>query len=288
MIERIETILIYGKQIPSDDTLQLIFAELEASEKIHNFVATNNHYVEHMSRFLTFDIVDGVDSVFTSLKFWFNYEKQCELIGFCFPAVIYAITVVTWFDTIMGYSVYPNKSDAKKNISKRANTFKKTGEYIGIGEHSEYKPELNRFDQYKESSDYLGCFKSRVYELSKTNQQMKDLLIQHDEIMKNFNKNSLYDDRYRVCRFCMSVFNVKTSPNGSKSCSIKCGRAYSAATTKKSSNQPHSVNKKSKQTDSQWKKIDNIYRWCHGTCASRRLVNAHHLCKDCHDNPPIS
>jgi hypothetical protein len=217
------------------------------------------------------------------LNYKVNYQAQCKLIGADFLTLWYYFASVEWFIGVMGYLEMPNQSDMSKDITKHVNTFKKTGAYIRDSRYTDDKNNLIRFKEYREAISFISQFISITSELSKINQQMKELLIQRDNILKELAKSDSFDP-IRICRFCMSVFNVKTSPDKWKSCgSPKCKKAYSAATSRKSSNQPHATNKK---TASQWMKIDNTTRWCH-ECEppKRRLVNTEQICKKCHDKP---
>ncbi|WP_310487596.1 hypothetical protein [Chamaesiphon sp. VAR_69_metabat_338] len=142
-------------------------------------------------------------------------------------------------------------------------------------------PDFNRFRQFELAYNAWRSWRVDAYLISENNQQMKSLLIQCGEINKKWIKSIEPDAGFcRICRFCLSVFNVKTSKDKWKSCgSPKCVKAYSAATTRKSSNQPHALNKKSKKPASQWVKVDNTHRCCAGTCGKRRLVDVEQICK---------
>lgn len=255
--------------------------ELKIKENINNFVDTSNAIIEYMR--LTFDsgVVEFSEHARMGLNYKNNYQAQCRLIGADFPTLWYCFAVVQWFVAVMGYLETPNQSDFSKDIIKHVNTFKKTGVYIRDGKYTDDKNNLIRFKEYKEAIILIYQFLSITSELSESNQQMKELLIQRDNILKDLAKSDSFDP-VRICRYCFSTFNVRTSSDKWKSCgSPKCKKAYSAATSRKSGNQPHALNKK---TVSQWMKIDNTTRWC-VTCGKRRLVDAKQVCKSCHDKP---
>lgn len=278
MLEGIARIEINGMQIPSDCTILIILIELKTTEKRSNFLDTSDVVVGQMKTIFDPNFADCSEFAQMGLKYKINYQTQCELVDVNFPALWYYFASSFWFISVMGYLEIPNQSDMSKDIVKYVNTFKKTGEYVRDNKYVDDRHNLIRFKEYREAISPIGQFISTTGELSKTNQRMKELLIERDNILKELAKWDSFNP-VRICQFCNSIFDVRTSPDKWKSCgSPKCVKAYSAATTKKSRQQPSAQNKSSQTA--QFVKIDDTPHVCQG-CGCRRIVNVENRCKPC-------
>jgi hypothetical protein len=206
------------------------------------------------------------------LNYKINYQSQCKLIGADFLTLWYYFASSSWFIGVMGYLEIPNQSDMSKHMIKHVNTFKKTGEYVRDSRYFEDKNNLVRFKEYREAVFFLSDFALFTSELSKTNQQMKELLIQRDDIVREVAKVDR-GDPVRICRFCMSVFNVRTSSDNWKSCgSPDCKRAY--IRTNRQNNHPKRG----------WIHDSTAQQPCMGMCGSdRRQLNSNRVCFSCYE-----
>jgi hypothetical protein len=209
-IEIFERIKVYGKQIPSDITILLVLHELKISEKRSNFIDTSNRIAREMRFTFNHDDIECSEFTRMGLNYKNNYQAQCKLIGADFLTLWYYFASSTWFVAVMGHLEIPNQSDMSKDMVKHINTFKKTGIYIRDSKYTDDRNNLIRFKEYREAISFIHQFISITSELSKTNQQMKELLIQRDNILKELAKWD-HHDPIRICRFCMAVFNVRTS-----------------------------------------------------------------------------
>jgi hypothetical protein len=271
-IEIFERIKVYGKQIPSDTTMLLVLHELKATGKRSNFINASNRITREMRFTFNHDDIECSEFARTGLNYKDNYQAQCKLIGADFLALWYYFASSSWFIAVMGYLEIPNQSDMSKDMIKHTNTFKKTGAYIREGKYIDDKNNLIRFKEYREAISFIYQFISITSELSKTNQQMKNLLIQRDNILKELAK---WDrgDPIRICRFCMSVFNVRTSSDKWKSCgSPDCKRAY--IRTSRHKNHPKR----------RWLHDPTAQQPCMGMCGSdRKQLNSNRVCFGCYE-----
>ncbi len=120
--------------------------------------------------------------------------------------------------------------------------------------------------EYSRAYDYVCRFSKTVDDLAITDSTIRKLNIEEVNIIKEIVTNAESDPMDLMYRFCCPFcgkHELIEKGKKPKSCeSPECPKAYSAATTRKSSNQPHSLNKKSKKSVSKWVKVDNITRWC--------------------------
>jgi hypothetical protein len=195
---KIERIEIYGMQIPSNETLNVILSELETPEKRERFIDNSNQIIEHMRKSFDPNILDNSLSIHMYLLLMENCRSQCDLLGVDFYGVWYCKAVIDWFRTVMGYLEIRNQSDLKKDVIKHANSFKKTGIYINIGLNFS---DFNRFRQFELARNLWESWRVDTYLMSENNQQMKCLLIQCGEINKKLIKSIEPDaGSYRICR----------------------------------------------------------------------------------------
>jgi hypothetical protein len=276
MIEGIETILVYGKHIPLDITVLLILCKLKTSEKRNNFIDTNNQFVRKMKFTFNHDAIECSELARTGLKYKNNYQVQCKLIGADFLTFWYYYASYSWFVSVMGYLDIPNQSDMSRAMKKHAKDFKREGVYTRDSKYTDDKNNLIRFKEYKEAISFISRFMSIAEELSKTNQQMKELLIERDNILIEVAKSDTFDP-HRICRFCMSVYDVKTSNGKRKHCgSPDCDAAYIRASRHK--NHPKRG----------WIHDPTASQPCIGssikTCGSnRKQLNSNRVCFGCYD-----
>ncbi len=283
-LEIFERIRVYGKEIPSDITIFLVLHELKKtrdksnlihadnaiSQKIRNFIDTNNAIVREMEFMFNHDD-ECHESAQIGLKYKANYQDQCELIGADFLTLWYFFASVSWFTSVMGHLEIPNRSDMSEDMIKHANTFKKTGAYVRDSRYIDDKSNLVRFKEYREAISFIGDFVSFTSELSRTNQKMKELLIERDNILREVAKVD-YGNPVRICRFCMSVFDVRKSSGKWKHCgSSECERAYRSANKEK--NHPKRL----------WVHDPTALLPCVGSCGSdRKQLNRDRVCKGCY------
>jgi hypothetical protein len=240
----IETLEICGIQIPSSETISIVFTQLKTPKKRLNFVRNSNLIVRWMKVRFNPNIRDNSLNAHEGLRLMNNYQARAELLGEDFYPAWYSLAVMTWFGKVLGGIKIINRSDLAKRISKHANSFKKTDVYdkIDVGLNFD---DLRIFPEIEQALKTYTKWDYICWQMSKSSQQMKDLLIQSGDICKEKIKSidPVVDD-YRICRFCHAVYNVKTSSDRYKSCGYpECKKAYSAATSRKSSNQPHAINK---------------------------------------------
>jgi hypothetical protein len=211
-----------------------VLSQIEMPEKRGNFAKHSNQIVGHLNTHFNPDILDDCRSARIGLRLMNNYQAQGELIGLDFSPLWYSIAVLTWFKCVLRRSRIRNRSDMTKILNKRANTFRKTGVYsnIDIGMNHQYRSE---FLEHERAYNIFNQWRLATYRISRYNQQMKYLLIQNDDIHKEWNKSIEPDAGFhRICRFCMSGFNVKTSSDKWKSCgSPDCKRVYIRASRHK-------------------------------------------------------
>jgi hypothetical protein len=284
-IEIFERIEVYGKQTPSDATILIILFELKKTEnkndmtnansaisqKFSNFLDTSNLAVKHTRALFNNDYIEFTASANMGLDYKNNYQSQCELIGVSFPLLWQSFATISWFASVMNYLEIPNQSDMSKDMIKHANTFKKTGAYVRDSRYTDDKNNLIRFKEYREAISFIYEFISGTSELSKNNQQMKELLIQRDNILREIAKVDVLTP-YRICRFCMSVFNVRTSSDKWKSCgSPDCKKAYIRA------------NRQKNHPKRQWVHDPTALKPCVGECGSnRKKLNSERICFCCY------
>jgi hypothetical protein len=260
-------------QISSNETRRVLTSELTTLEKVKKFINNNNQIVRHMRSFFNHDAVECCRSARIGLRLMNNIQAQCKLTGIDFPSLWYSVAVITWFGPVMGYLERTNPSDLKKSVVKKANTFIKTGVYDNATKYFDDVHNLNRFMQFRLANDLHNQCSLLTYELSKNNQEMKDLLIQHEEIMKEWVKIADSIEPQRICRFCLSVFNVKTSPDKWKSCGSRdCKLAYIRANREK--NHPKRG----------WIHDPTAQQPCIGMCGSdRKQLNSNRVCFGCYE-----
>ncbi len=271
-IEIFERIKVYGKQIPSDTTILLVLHELKTTEKRSNFIDASDRTTREMRFTFNHDDIECSEFARMGLNYKNNYQAQCKLIGADFLTLWYHFASSPWFIAVMRYLEIPNQSDMSKDMIKHVNTFKKTGEYVRDSKYTDDKHNLIRFDEYREAIDFIGQFVSITSELSKTNQQMEDLLIQRDNILRELARLDSFDP-VRICRFCMSAYNVRTSPDKWKSCgSPDCLRAYIRA------------NRQKNHPKRQWIHDPSALKPCIGECGSdRKQLNSNRVCFGCYE-----
>jgi hypothetical protein len=271
-IEIFERIKVYGKQIPSDTTILLVLHKLKTPEKISNFTDASNLIVREMRFTFNHDDTECSEFAPMGLNYKNNYQAQCNLIGADFLTLWYYFASSSWFVAVMGHLEIPNQSDMSQDIVKHVNAFKKTGAYVRDSKYIDDKNNLVRFKEYREAIEFISQFVSITSESSKTNQEMKELLIQRDNILKELAK---WDrgDPIRICRFCMSVFNVRTSSDNWKSCgSPDCKRAY--IRTNRQNNHPKRG----------WIHDFTAQQPCMGMCGSdRKQLNSNRVCFGCYE-----
>jgi hypothetical protein len=234
------------------------------------FIGNSNQIIEHMKKCFNPNILHNSRSTHMYLLLMENCRSQCNLLGVNFHGVWYCKAVVDWFRPVMGYLEIRNQSDLKKDVIKHANSFKNTGIYVDVGLNFS---DFNRFRQFELAYTVWKSWRVDAYLMSENNQQMKDLLIQCGEINKKLIKSIEPDaGSYRICRFCLSVFNVKTSPDKWKSCgSRNCKLAYIRA------------NREKNHPKRQWVHDPTALKPCIGGCGSnRKKLNSNRVCFTCY------
>ena len=143
-----------------------------------NFIDASNLIVREMRFMFNHDDTEHSASARMGLNYKNNYQSQCKLIDVDFLTLWYYFASHAWFVGVMGCLEIPNQSDMSKDIVKHVNAFKKTGAYVRDSKYIEDKNNLVRFKEYREAIYFIYQFVSITSESSKTNQKMKELLIQ--------------------------------------------------------------------------------------------------------------
>jgi hypothetical protein len=303
MAKKIERIIIDGMQIPSNGTLHIVASELEALEResrikknnnqfvdiqissnetrrilvsesttlesIKNFINNSNEMVRYLRYFFNYDAVECCRFSNMGLRLMNNYKAQCKLTGVDVSALWYSEAVIAWFP-VLSYLEVPNRSDLIKLVVKKGSVLKKRAIDSNAIEYFDDVHNLNRFTQFKQANSFHNQHELLAYELSKNNQQMKDLLIQRVYIYKEM--ISIDVEPHRICRFCLSFFNVKISPDKWKSCgSSKCKAAYIRA------------NRQKNHPKRKWIHDPTALKPCIGKCVSnRKKLNSERVCFGCY------
>jgi hypothetical protein len=269
----IETLKICGIQIPSSETINIVFTQLKTPEQRMNFVENSNLIVRFLNVSFNPNIIENSRYARDGLRLMNNYQARAELLGEYFYPAWYSLAVMTWFGKVLGGIKIINRSDLTKRISKHANSFKNTDIYdkIDVGLNFD---DLRIFPELEQALETYTKWNYVCWQMSKSSQQMKDLLIQSGDICKEKIKSidPVVDD-YRICRFCQSVYNVNTSSDKWKSCgSVKCKRAYIRASRHK--NHPKRG----------WICDPTAQQPCIGGCGSdRKQLNSNRVCFGCHE-----
>jgi phosphorylcholine metabolism protein LicD len=207
-----------------------------------------------------------------------------------------------WHQTLRGGYIVIDQQKLRKALNSKSKVLKNSPyplsfESIPVKDYShllrvgkqETLDEYYIRAEYSRAYDYVYRFSKTVDDLAITDSTIRKLNIEEVDIMKKIVTNAESDRMDLLYRFCCPFcgkYELIEKGKKPKSCeSSECTKAYSASTTRKSSNQPHALIKKLKKTDSQWVKVDNIPRVCADTCGKRRLVDAKQICKKCFYKP---
>jgi hypothetical protein len=247
------------------------------------------------------NIKNGVEDIKLLIRLIEIDKILAEITGFDFAFLRRAKALMDWHQTLRGGYTVINQQKLRKALNSISKVLKNppyplSFESIPVKDYShllrvskqETPDEYYIRDEYSRAYDYVYRFFKTVNDLAIIDSTIRKLNIEEINIMKKIVTNAESDPMYLLYRFCCPFcgkHELIEKGKKPKSCeSLECTKAYSAATTRKSSNQPHALNKKSKKPDSRWVKIDNIPRWC-SECEppKRRLVDAKQICQPCRD-----
>jgi hypothetical protein len=150
LFDRIE---VCGRYIPSVESINLIWSELENDSDKIQFAKTNNIIVEYVEKGDPENLDDiAIRELITKLKQ--NYQKQHELLGrYDFKLFWQSLAVVNWFAILVAKKKEGNTQDLRKNESKLEKYFKngKIPQKITLPRYTD----LKRFLEYEEANEFL-------------------------------------------------------------------------------------------------------------------------------------
>jgi hypothetical protein len=299
-----------GLPVPTKEIVTAIMKTLPDIESQNRFMEASNTWFENKYPIYTDDkyIGERDHPAFEEMEIRKRLveidKRECEITGFSFNLLRYYKALISWHEELRSNETSSKRVDRLKTLGQLR---KVVNDEIPLSSAKMYIKEtdyqrLLRFDEQLTIDEILPCYEylqainyrkfhnNTIDSLSIKNPEIRSLIAEKTDIKIKLSEkckaDPLFTPRLFTCPVCRKnkfIEKDEKTPNTCKS--SKCNKAYSAATTRKSSNQPHAVNKKSEKPISKWVKVDDIYRWCKSTCGKRRRVNDEQICKPCHDKP---
>lgn len=278
---------IYGRMIPSDETLWAVLYDLKTPENriifsnySNKVTATISHrYNFHknpfhdLSKYPSWQILELFELTAELDCIW---EKQAEIVGLDIELFLQGKAINTWFMSTLGnFTNYNITAFVRSKHSAEKST----------------RPRLEKYPEYLEAGSYIEEFDQVVEVNALINPDVKALEDEAEELftkmsmalgegIEDLNKVDGFKERETfayVCPFC-GVFKLVKKGATPKDCGDpQCTKDYWKS-----------------QKTSRFKRIDWVHdpkarsQWCKGTCESRdRRLNSDHYCRSCWDENPL-
>ncbi len=280
---------IYGRCIPSDESIDLILDEIGDDIAEKQFVKTNNTLIEIIQSMCNPE--DDAGYIFRELliELYQNYQKQDEVIGDNrFDRLWQSLYVVQWFAAMVAKSRETNIQTLKRIAKKIYDNFKKAEhiEFENTNENVSHRyPDLEIFPEYAESRQFLSdwCKKASIksnndHELKKSIIHERLLTLQINESIENSNNQHL-----NICWFCKKDFPSDRGKKLKMCDECKLGH--------KNKQQWEEENRPKKGDPEGWiKAFDSNRKLCQGLLCNDgyeevgrfREVNAECICRECY------
>jgi hypothetical protein len=294
---RFDCIEVFGRPIPSVESINLIWDKLKNDSDKIQFAKTNNIIVEYIEKGDPENLDDiAIRELITKLKQ--NYQKQHELLKRDdFKIFWQSLAVVNWFSALVAKKKEGNTQALRKNESKLEKYFKngKIPQTIVPPRYTN----LKRFPEYAEAIEHLTKWYDNILILWNKNLRLHELMISEfqirTEIIESLEKSN--NPYFNACQFCKVIFltdkgggdkttflkgkTIVLKDKGgerTKCGSVECERRYSAGTSRNSNSSPARAKKVKLQKSNNGKPM-----LCDG-CGKKRVCSPladKNLCKPC-------
>jgi hypothetical protein len=279
---RFDRIEVYGRYIPSLDSINLILSDIDRESDRFQFIKTNN-------TIWLFGYID-IELRELIIKLSRNYHKQGEVVGEDATEFIKSLAVVNWFAAMAVKMKEGNMQGLKREASEVYRLFKKHDDIELDKPSSKFKFRYSdlkeNFLEHAEALEICRDWYEKTVKLSNLKPELRELIICEKLLIKQIfesrekSQNFPFKNQYiNICQFCKKYFTSYRG-GGHKTCgSDECERRYSGATTKKNLSQPHEIAKRTKLV----KAFDGVRNFCDG-CGKRRVLRPlgdENLCKSC-------
>lgn len=296
---------IGGLPVPSEQVLNALMRTIPDTNSRRLFVLASNNWVDYYEPIFNAEYYlprcdpSAVEEFELRTRLIEIDKNLCEITVFSFNYLRYVKALISWHEALRGNDTSSKHTGRRKQLSSLKKVLKgkiTLSSFKPIIKDNDYQI-LLRFDERLTLDEYLPCYEylqainyrrqlnKTIDYLLLTNQEIRNLVAEMSDIQTKLSSkveaDPLLIPNLFCCPFCkkckLLIEDVKTP----KSCgSSKCQKAYSAATTRKNSNQPHAANKKSSLPP---KAFDGISKICTG-CGKKRVIYqwiVGNLCKQC-------